>query len=78
MGLNPMGDCVRGSGDVPHEELAPMLEFDDADGELVERAPVRPKLESWLPLDAFATLELVRGAENRLAAKLDKSSLDVS
>jgi hypothetical protein len=61
IGLKPMGDCVSGSGDVPHEEVAPMLEFEDADGELVDSGPVRPKFESALPLDAFATLELVRG-----------------
>lgn len=30
-----MGDWVNGSGDVPHDELAPTLEWDEADGELV-------------------------------------------
>ena len=39
-GLKPMGDCVKGSGEVPHDELAPpMLELDDAEGELVDAAP---------------------------------------
>ena len=33
MGLKPRGDCVNGSGDVPQEELGPILEFEDAEGE---------------------------------------------
>ena len=33
--MKEVGDWVNGSGDVPHEELAPIFEFDDADGELV-------------------------------------------
>jgi hypothetical protein len=77
IGLKPIGDWVSGSGEVPQEELAPMLELDEAEGELVDIGPVMPKLESALPLDAFATFWLVRGAEKRLAAKLDKSSLGV-
>jgi len=34
-GLKPGGDCVQGSGDVPHDELGPPLEFEDTDGEAV-------------------------------------------
>jgi len=64
---------VSGSGEVPQEELAPMLELDDADGELVETGPAMLKCESELALDAFATFWFVRGGEKRPAAKVDKS-----
>lgn len=48
-GLKPMGDCVNGSGDVPHDEFGPpMLEFDEADGELVVVGPFKLNCESRL------------------------------
>jgi hypothetical protein len=43
-GLKAVGDCVNGSGDVPHEELAPIFELEDADGELVVVAGCESKL----------------------------------
>jgi len=52
------GDCMVGSGDVPHEELAPWLELDEADGELYDvLCPVLIcPLESVLDLDPFVPL----------------------
>jgi hypothetical protein len=36
VGLKADGDCVEGSGDVPHDELSPAFDptFEEADGEL--------------------------------------------
>lgn len=62
-GLKPMGDCVKGSGDVPQDELGPMLELelDDADGELVLVAPLLYWPTLTLERDALETVAPVRG-----------------
>ena len=50
---------MDGSGEVPHDELGPWLEFKEADGELYDVLwPVldRPLAESVLDLEPFAVL----------------------
>lgn len=65
-GLKPRGDCVSGSGEVPHDELAPpMFEFDEADGELVD-APPTAYCESMLT-EPFDRLPVRGGVYNPAA-----------
>jgi hypothetical protein len=48
-----MGDCIVGSGEVPQDEFGPLLEFDEADGELYEVLWPVLILPSALDLDPF-------------------------
>lgn len=66
--LNPVGGWLLGSGDVPHEELVPPFELDEADGE--ELVLLR---ESVLPRPADATLLFVSGGL-KMPENLAKSS----
>lgn len=67
--LNPAGDWLLGSGEVPHDELGPPFEFDDADGE--ELVLLR---ESVLRRPADETLLFVKGGL-KMPENLAKSSL---
>ena len=75
IGLKPIGDWVIGSGDVPQDELAPILEFDEADGELVEVTAPTLKCESMLMFELLRTSILFCGELKRPADMLAKSSL---
>lgn len=70
-----MGDWVKGSGEVPHDELGPTLEFVDAEGELVDVSAPMLTCESRLAREALAMLAFVNVGLKRLAEKLAKSSL---
>lgn len=71
-GLELIGDCVNGSGEVPHDEFGPpVLEDEDADGELVAAATLKDT-ESTLAREPVR-VDPPRDGENRLAY-LAKSS----
>jgi hypothetical protein len=73
IGLKPRGDCVKGSGEVPHDELGPAFELEEADGELVA-PPSEYCAESRLALDALPAELVMDGV--KMPENLARSSLN--
>lgn len=72
--LKPMGDWLLvGSGDVPHDELGPPLEFEEHDGE-DSVVGITLLCESVLARAAEATLLFVNGGV-KMPENLARSSL---
>lgn len=69
--VNPLGHCTNGSGEVPHDELAPpALELEEADGELCDV----PGCESKLLRESFELLPFGTTGLKILAAIFATSS----
>lgn len=69
------GDCEVGSGEVPQEELGPLFEFEDTEGELYDvlwPVLIVPLAESVLDLDAWDSLLLKRVSNGELFPTLSR------